>query len=122
MQGRGSHAREADGLAERTQAEIDSALALARSHLRWRRGLSMLAATIAIPVLLSAFWIALYRFTLADFPGWPVLLFLLVWLVVVLVHTQHRHIARSQRALYLDRALDLDQRLTTLIELGGKAA
>jgi plasmid stabilization system protein ParE len=82
----------------------------------------MLAATIAIPVLLSALWISLYRFTLADFPGWPVLLFPLLWLVVVFAQTQRPHIARSQRALYLDRTLDLDQRLTTLIELEGKAA
>jgi hypothetical protein len=121
MPGRGSFPGEEEMRAERNEAEIEGALGVARSHVRWRNGLSLLAATVAIPVFFAALWVASYRFTLADFPTWPVLLFPLVWLLVILIQAQRRHITRSLRALYLDRALDLDQRLTTLIELEGKA-
>lgn len=102
---------------ERWVAEIDRSLDAARNALARRKTLVFAAATLWIAVLLSALWVILVRYTLLDLPQWPALVFPLAWLGLMVVVRRTRHIGVGESARYLDRALKLDERVATSIEL-----
>lgn len=101
-------------------AEIERALGAARKRIARRRTLSFAASTLAVPVAAAAVWAALVRFTLLDIQAWPALLFMPAWLVALFVasrrHSSRHSISSGQSARYLDRALHLDERLSTCVE------
>lgn len=105
----------------RDRLMIRRALRVARGHLRWQLAVRGFAATFPLPVLAAAAWIALARFTLLDLPRWPELLFFVLWLLVYLVWVGRAQIRPSRAAAFLDARLQLDERLTTLLELEGRA-
>jgi hypothetical protein len=101
-------------------AEIERALTSARRNLRARIAVGAFASTYFVPALLGAAWIALARFTLLEIPRWPVLVAPLAWFVVWWAWVSTRPVSRRASATYLDRALGLDERISTLLELDGR--
>ena len=102
---------------ERWLAEFDRSLEAARSTLARRMTLRYAAATLWLVILLSCTWVALVRFTLLDIPQWPALLFPLAWLLSIFIVRRTRRIGVGESARYLDRALSLDERVATSLEL-----
>ncbi|MGA7732712.1 MAG: hypothetical protein WCD37_15755, partial [Chloroflexia bacterium] len=102
---------------ERWRVEFDRSLGAARQSLARRKTLGFAAATLWVAVLLSCLWVALVRFTLLDIPQWPAVLFPIAWLVLLLVVRRTRRIGIGEAARYLDRALSLDERVATSLEL-----
>jgi hypothetical protein len=102
---------------ERWMVEFDRSLGAARRSLARRKTMGFAAATLWVAVLLSCLWVGLARFTLLDIPQWPALLFPIAWLVSLLIVRQTGRIGTGEAARYLDRALSLDERVATSLEL-----
>ncbi|MEO8284911.1 MAG: hypothetical protein ABI670_00545 [Chloroflexota bacterium] len=102
---------------EKAAFQIDRAMQAARTRIARRRTLRVAASTLPVPIAAAALWVALSRFTLLELPRWPVFLFVLLWLVMLLIVSRTHKVTTSQSARYLDRTLSLDERLTTLLEL-----
>ncbi len=102
-------------------AEIYAALNLAGACLRWRKALHLVGTTFAVPVLLAAGWVALVRFTLLELPALPALLVFGVWLAGCAIRMAFYRVTPGNCARYLDRALGLDERVSTWLELERKA-
>jgi hypothetical protein len=77
----------------------------------------LVALSLPFLVLGVAVYIAVLRFTLTNLPGWPVLLAFVSWLVVVALWTRAQPVTSAEAARFIDRALGLDERVTTSIEL-----
>ncbi len=103
--------------AESWSISIDAGLRAAGKRIRWRRTLEAVAFTMPLIVLLAAFYVVVARFTLADLPRWPLLLVLPMWLVGIVLWSARQHITRAEAARYLDRNLDLDERMSTCLEI-----
>ncbi len=98
-------------------AEFDHSLRAARKTLARRETIVFAAATLWLATLLSTLWVLLVRFTLIDLPKWPALLFPMSWLLALVVVRSTRRIGSGESARYLDRALGLDERVATSLEL-----
>src|SRR5437763_12182656 len=90
-------------------AQFNRSLGKARKAIVRRRTLALAVATVAMPVTLSALWVALVRFTLVDVPEWPVLLFPLLWLCLLLIARRTQHVSLGESARFLDHSLGLDE-------------
>lgn len=95
---------------------------VAAMRVRAERTLSRAATWLAPPILLSAMWVGLLRFTLLDLPAWPVLLPLIAWSLALVIFWTRTRVTTGQAARYLDHALDLDERLATFTEVVSRSA
>ena len=103
--------------AAKAASDITIALRAARKGLRRGSMLRLIFSTVSLPLVSSAAWIALSRFTLLDLPQWPILFFFALWAIAVSIDSLSRRISDGQSARYLDRVLSLDERLGTLVEI-----
>jgi hypothetical protein len=103
------------------RAAIAGILRRARNRLRRREAWRALVASFWVPVFAATAWVLLVRYTFFDVPRWPVLVFFSVWLIVFFVWVARLRITPRECAHYLDKALDLDERVTTLVEMEGRA-
>src|SRR5437588_12639302 len=115
MPGRTTKATRVDEAAAIDQAAIQRALGAARSRIRWRRAVRGVAAALFVPVLAAAAWAYAARFTMLGLPRWPPLAFLLAWLIALLLWSRADRISPAQSARFLDRALALDERVSTFL-------
>src|SRR3954462_3386128 len=99
---------------------LERALKLAHRHLSRKRTARYILLTCSIPLLLAAFWVALIRFSLLDLPWWPVLLAPILWLPLLTFWLSRKPITRARCACFLDAALELDERVLTCLEVGGR--
>lgn len=83
----------------------------------WRRTLRAVAVTLPFLCLALAAYVVAARFTLWELPGWPVLLIVVPWAAFVWVWSRVQRVTTSEAARYLDRSLDLDERVSTCVEL-----
>lgn len=97
--------------------QFNRSLRRARAAIRKERTIALAARTVALPVVLSAAWVALVRFTLLDLPSWPALLFPVAWLVALIAASSTLRVTLSESARFLDRHLGLDERVATCIQL-----
>src|SRR5436190_1173326 len=104
-----------------SQAAIEAALGIARRHLRRQRAFRALVATVALPTVGIALWIGVSRFSLLELPRWPALVIPIIWLVVLAVWWGRQPVSRADCARYLDTHLELEERLSTCLELQGRA-
>src|SRR4051812_29471720 len=100
---------------------IRRALRSASRNIRWQRSLEAFPASFFLPILAAAAWAAAARFTLTDLPRWPEGLFFAGWLAVFVVQLVRMRVAPSEAAAFLDKKLDLDERVSTLLEFEGRA-
>lgn len=77
----------------------------------------MSAATLPVLLILLAVYIVAVRFGDLALAGWPVLLAFLGWLVFIWRWTRSQQVTSAEAARFLDRTLDLDERVSTCIEL-----
>lgn len=103
--------------AETWSVTLDAGLRSAGASLRWGRRLRAAASTLPVPVLCAAIYVAVARFTLLDIPRWPVLLLFVVWLLGLSVWSLRQRVTSADAARYLDRKLQLDERITTCVEI-----
>ncbi len=104
----------------RLRIAINKALVFARSRLRRQIALRGMVTSLFLPLFGCSAWIALERFTLLELPQWPVLIFPAVWLLCYAIWVSRQRIPAFLCAAYLDSALELDERLTTYLELDGR--
>jgi hypothetical protein len=97
--------------------QFNRSLRRARAAIRKERAYSLASSTVAIPLLLAAFWVALVRFTLIDLPVWPAVLFPVAWLVALAVAASTTRVSLSEAARFLDHHLELDERMATCLQL-----
>jgi hypothetical protein len=121
MPGRRGKAVVAPENINRWQAAIEVALATARRHLRRQRALRGLAFSFSLPIFGFAAWVAATRFTLLDLPEWPAAVFPIFWFLAFAVWLLRGNITRAQCGRYLDARLGLDERVSTCLELDGRA-
>jgi hypothetical protein len=98
-------------------AEIYAAMHAASVCLRLRSALLWLAAIFPLALMSAATWIAFVRFTLVELPAWPAGVIFASWLVVWLVWVARYRPAQAQAARFLDRVLNLDERVSTWLEI-----
>jgi hypothetical protein len=97
--------------------QFNRSLRRARAAIRRERTLKLAINTVAAPVFLSAAWVALVRFTLLDLPLWPALLFPLAWVAALIIAGATLRVSLSESARFLDRCLDLDERVATCVQM-----
>lgn len=102
---------------ERWVVELDRSLDAARTALARRKTLAFASTTLWAAILLSCAWVALVRFTLLDIPQWPALLFPVAWLGLIAIVRRTRKVGIGESARYLDKALGLDERVATSLEM-----
>jgi hypothetical protein len=83
----------------------------------WRRALRMASMSLPVLVLGIAGYIVLLRFTLAELPTWPVLFAFVPWLLFVGLWARAQRVSTAEAARYLDQTLELDERVSTSVEL-----
>jgi hypothetical protein len=98
-------------------AEFNGVFRAAARRVRAERTLSFAAASLPLPILLATAWVIFVRFTLLDLPQWPALLPFVVWALALTIVLARTRVTTGQAARYLDRALGLDERLATYVEL-----
>lgn len=103
--------------AETWSVTLDAGLRRAGTSLRWGRGLHAVASTLPLPALLAAAYVAVARFTLLDIPRWPVLLLFAAWLLGLWAWSLRQHVTSADAARYLDQRLQLDERISTCVEV-----
>lgn len=89
----------------------------AGKRIRRQRAFEAIALTLPFFLVSAALYVAVARFTLAELPRWPLLLAFVLLLLGVAVGSARRHPASAEAARYLDRNLDLDERISTCVEL-----
>ncbi len=97
--------------------QFNRSLGRARAAVRKERTYSLASRTVAIPLVLSALWVGLVRFTLLDLPIWPAGLFPLAWLIALAVAGGTTRVSLSEAARFLDHHLGLDERMATCVQL-----
>jgi hypothetical protein len=97
--------------------QFNRSLRRARAAIRKEHTLALAARTFGAPLLLSALWIGLARFTMFDLPMWPALLFPVAWLLAVAIASSTHRVTLSESARFLDRHLGLDERVATCVQL-----
>lgn len=105
---------------EQWPREIEAALKAATWRIRLRGALRLMAGSFILPVVGAAAWLALARFTLLDLPYWPALMFFGIWIAFLPLLIGRQRVSTTQAARYLDRALDLDERCSTYVQLRRK--
>ncbi|HEY0071105.1 MAG TPA: hypothetical protein VGE04_14155 [Chloroflexia bacterium] len=103
--------------AETWSHTIDTALRAAGQRILWRRALRMAALSLPFLVVAIAAYIAVLRFTLADLPAWPVILVFVPWLLFIWLWTRAQRVTSAEAARFLDHTLELDERVSTCVEV-----
>jgi len=98
-------------------AEFNGVFRAAARRVRAERTLSFAAVSLPLPILLATAWVIFVRFTLLDLPQWPALIPFIVWALALTIVLARTRVTTGQAARYLDRALGLDERLATYVEL-----
>ena len=93
------------------------ALRVAKRRMRWLGVWPILVRGVVAGVLCAAAWIALMRFTLAEVPGWPAVMFYLTFISLAVAWAFFQPMTSSRAARFLDWQLSLDERLSTYLEL-----
>jgi hypothetical protein len=96
---------------------LQPALKLAIRRLKWKRSWRILESMLPLATSFAAAWIAVARYTLLEVPQWPVALAIALPIVLLAVGTWRGGIGIMSAARYLDRALSLDERVATAVEL-----
>jgi hypothetical protein len=97
--------------------QFNRSLRRARAAIRKERTYGLATRTVAIPLVLSALWVAVVRFTLLDLPVWPAILFPLAWLAALAVASGTMRVSLSEAARFLDHHLGLDERMATCVQM-----
>jgi hypothetical protein len=105
---------------EQWPREIEAALKAATWRIRLRGALRLMASSFILPVFAAAAWLALARFTLIEMPYWPALMFFGIWIAFLPLLIGRQRVSTMQAARYLDRALELDERCSTYVQMRRK--
>ncbi|HKP53498.1 MAG TPA: hypothetical protein VJ183_12715 [Chloroflexia bacterium] len=98
-------------------AEFNGVFRAAARRVRAERTLSFAVASLPIPIVLAICWVLFVRFTLLELPEWPSLVPFAAWALALLFVMVRTRVTTGQAARYLDRALGLDERLATYVEM-----
>ena len=98
-------------------ADFRDLIRMAALRVRVERTVSFAVASFPVAVAGIVLWVALVRFTLLQLTPWVALLPVSVWVVALLVVLARTRVTTGEAARYLDKALGLDERLATYVEL-----